>query len=56
MEELKCLDCGYIDEPILKEVYEFADADGNRGAWITYAYCKECGSEDLTEEIEDEEV
>ena len=52
MDELKCLACGHIGEPISKAVYENADADGNRGIWVTYDYCEECGDEDLTEDFD----
>lgn len=30
---------------ISKKEYEFADADGNRGIWITYVRCLDCGWE-----------
>lgn len=28
-----------------KKYYEFADADNNRGVWITYVRCLNCGWE-----------
>jgi len=53
--DLQCKDCGYIGEPVTREFYENDDADGNRGIWVTYEECRKCGSEDLTEDITDDE-
>ena len=55
MDELKCLNCGYIGEPkIIEELYG-DDADGNRGIWITYEECPKCGSDDLTEDFSEDD-
>lgn len=39
--------------PKSKEVYEYADADGNRGIWITYVRCPNCNYDLDDDEQED---
>jgi C4-type Zn-finger protein len=39
-----CPECGA--ELKFKEVYYGADADGNRGEWISIGCCTECGYEE----------
>jgi acetone carboxylase gamma subunit len=44
-EEIVCPECGFVgyeEDYGIKSVYEFADADGNRGTWISYFVCPEC--------------
>ena len=52
-EKVKCPDCGNYDYPVELTTYEQDDADGNRGTYITFVECSECGT-DLKEVIEDE--
>jgi RNA polymerase subunit RPABC4/transcription elongation factor Spt4 len=54
MDELQCKDCGRIAEPITKNIYDYADADGNRGTWVEYDCCPYCGSDELEEPEEEE--
>lgn len=35
--------------------YENDDADGNRGEWITFYLCPDCGNELSDEELDNEE-
>jgi hypothetical protein len=43
-EQNICNFCGSNDFKERK-VYENSDADGNRGIWITYLICKNCGTD-----------
>jgi hypothetical protein len=53
MEEYKCLCCGYIGFPkLVRELYG-EDTDGNRGMYIDFLTCRNCGDEDITDEFED---
>jgi hypothetical protein len=56
MGEMKCLECGHIGETITRSSYECDDADGNRGMWITEDFCEKCGSDDLTDEFDEDEI
>ena len=44
-EEIICEECGSDNVKITKS-YEFSDADGNRGMWVTFIECRDCGWED----------
>lgn len=37
--------------PKIERVYEYADADGNRGMWVTYITCPNCDYELEGEEL-----
>lgn len=42
IEIMTCPECGYDGEVEETPVYEFADADDNRGQWISYYFCPVC--------------
>lgn len=43
---IQCEECGELVMPsFLKATYEDADADGNRGRWIRWYECPECGAD-----------
>jgi predicted RNA-binding Zn-ribbon protein involved in translation (DUF1610 family) len=43
--EYSCPKCGSGDTHV-KRFYEKDDADGNRGEWVTYLFCNDCGYEE----------
>ncbi len=45
MEDFECPYCGSTKSPKVQKVYENSDADGNRGIWVTYVECRDCGEE-----------
>lgn len=51
----KCADCGErFDEPDVRERREDMNGEGAWFTWIEFR-CPECGSEDISEEIDDAE-
>ncbi len=44
-DEGRCSECYNDDTPIMKTYLENTDADGNRGIYMTYATCPECGND-----------
>ena len=45
-DDFTCPDCGSDSRPIVDRSYENADADGNRGIWITWVRCVDCDYEE----------
>jgi uncharacterized Zn finger protein len=53
VKEITCPDCGHTGEPEITESYEQDDWDGNRGIWLTFIECENCGT-DLKGAIDDD--
>ena len=46
LSDYECEECGSTNFPdISRPYYEFSDADGNRGIWVRYITCVDCGFE-----------
>ncbi|MFA5560069.1 MAG: hypothetical protein WDA59_11565 [Methanofastidiosum sp.] len=44
--EFECKKCGSTKPPKVSGAsYEFSDADGNRGIWVEFIQCVDCGFE-----------
>ena len=52
-EKLKCLNCGHIGYADVETINEGTDADGNRGRYVTWVTCEECGDNNLTDSFDE---
>lgn len=47
-DSILCPECKYVgheEDFGTKTIYEYGDADGNRGIWVNYLVCPECREE-----------